>query len=132
MAASPDADIATMRRGYEAFSRGDMETLRQIWTSDIVWHVGGRSRLSGEKRGPDAILAYFGQLIEASGGTFRVELHDVVAGEAHVVSMHTATAERDGRSFTIRSVLVAHMRDGKFAEVWDLHNDSRVLDELIG
>ena len=111
MAAALDADIATMRRGYEAFSRGDMDALRQTWTEDIVWHAGGRNRLSGEKRGADAVIAYFGQVADASGGTLRVDLHDVVGNEAHLLSLHTLTAERDGRSFRVRGVLVAHVRD---------------------
>ena len=132
MAASVDEQIALMRRGYDAFSRGDMDSLRQTWTEDIVWHAGGRNRLSGEKRGADAVIAYFGQVIEASGGTFRVELHDVVANEGHVVSLHTATAERDGRRISVHGVLVAHARDGKLAEIWEHADDSRALDELIG
>ncbi len=60
MAAEENA--ALVRRGYEAFNRGDAATLTEIIAQDAVWHVAGRNRLSGPKRGRDAILAYFGEL----------------------------------------------------------------------
>ena len=131
MASTPDERVATMQRAYEAFSRGDMDTLRQLWTADVVWHVGGHNRLSGDKRGADAILAYFQQLMEATGNTLRVELHDVVANDTHVVSMHTATAEHGGRRLTAHVVLVTHMREGKFAEIWDHADNTQALDAFL-
>ena len=131
MAGTPDARVATMQHAYEAFSRGDMETLRQLWTEDVVWHVGGHNRLSGDKRGADAILAYFQQLIEATGNTLRVELHDVVANDTHVVSMHTPTAEHGGRRLNAHVVLVTHMCEGKFAEIWDHADNTQALDAFL-
>ena len=132
MAETVDQNIATMRRAYDAFNRGDMDTLRQLWTDDVVWPVGGRNRLSGEKRGADAIIAYFGQLIEASGGTLKVELHDVVGNEQHILSMHTLSAQHQGQPLSIHFVLVTHVRDGKFSEVWEHTDDRHALDVMIG
>ena len=35
----PNEDL--IRRGYDAFSRGDMDTLRELYHPDIVWHAPG-------------------------------------------------------------------------------------------
>ena len=32
-------DVALVRRGYEAFSAGDMDTLRDLFTEDAVWRT---------------------------------------------------------------------------------------------
>lgn len=60
-----DKNADLVRRGYEAFISGDMATLREIFAEDAVWHVAGSGVLSGTKQGPDAILAYFGELANA-------------------------------------------------------------------
>ena len=35
--AHPNEDLA--RRGYEAFAKGDLDTLNSLMTDDLVWHV---------------------------------------------------------------------------------------------
>jgi ketosteroid isomerase-like protein len=40
----PNEDL--IRRGYDAFSRGDMDTLLELYHPDIVWHAPGRSQLA--------------------------------------------------------------------------------------
>lgn len=49
-------DTALVRRGYEAFITGDMETLREQFADDVVRHAAGTGDLAGYKNGPDAVL----------------------------------------------------------------------------
>ena len=94
--AHPNEDL--IRRGYDAFSSGDLQTLREVFHPDIVWHAPGRSQLSGDHRGVDAVLGFFGQTMELTGGAFRVEVHDVVANDAHAVGLNSVYAERAGKT----------------------------------
>jgi ketosteroid isomerase-like protein len=125
----PNEDL--VRRGYDAFSSGDVQTLRELWDPDIVWHAFGRSQLSGDHRGVDAVLGYFGQIMELSGGTLRVEVHDVVANDEHAVGLHSVHAERAGKTLDDNHTLVFHVRDGKVTEVWQYSADQYALDELF-
>ncbi len=129
---SAQENAATIRRGYEFFNSGNLDELHQLFAEDAVWHVGGRNQLSGEKRGRDAVFAYFGQLGELTSGTFRAELHDVIASEEHVVGLHTATGERQGRRLSEHQALVFHLRDGRVVEAWEHSEDSRRVDEFLG
>src|SRR5579883_1035409 len=70
-----EENVATVRRGYEYFNSGNIEGLASIFAEDAVWHAAGRNRFAGEKRGRDAAFAYFGQIAEATGGTFHTEPH---------------------------------------------------------
>jgi uncharacterized protein len=126
----PNEDL--VRRGYDAFSSGDMQTLRELWHPDIVWHVPGRGQISGDHRGVDAVLGYFGQMMELTGGALRVELHDVVANDEHVVGLHSTHAERAGKTLDDNNTLVFHVRDGKVTEVWQYSSDQYAAEELFG
>ena len=129
--ATAQENAATIRRGYELFNTGNLGELAQIFAEDVSWHTGGRGPLGGDKRGRDATFAYFGQLGELSGGTFRAELHDLVANEEHVVGLHTGTAQREGKSLNLKETLVFHLRDGRIVEVWEQYEDSQTWDEFF-
>src|SRR5437764_7671881 len=109
-------NAALLRRAYQAFTEGDMGSLTAMFTEDAVWHVPGGGSLSGVKRGRDAVIAYFGELLTRSCGTLQITLHDVVAGEEHTVGLHHDSAERNGEALDQNVVLVVHLRDGQFAE----------------
>ena len=126
----PNEDL--IRQGYDAFSRGDMDTLRELFHPDIVWHAPGRSQLSGDHRGIDAVLGYFGQTMELTGGTFRVQVHDVVANDEHAVGLNSVHAERAGTTLEDNNTLVFHVRAGKVTEVWQYWSDQYAADDLFG
>lgn len=128
--AGAQENAAIIRRGYELFNSGNLDELKQLFAEDVVWHPGGRGRLAGDKRGRDAAFAYFGQLGEMTGGTFRAELHDIVANDEHVVGLHTSTGQRGGKSLSLREVLVFHLRDGRIVEAWEHFEDSQTWDEF--
>src|SRR5215469_3570303 len=95
--------IALIRKGYDAFSRGDMETLSGIIAGDAVHHVPGTHGMAGDYKGLDNILAYYQRLGVETSGTFRVEVeHLFVDGRGHVMSMHHGTAERAGKRLDSR------------------------------
>lgn len=126
------ADEDVVRRGYDAFSRGDMQTLREVLDPDVVWHSPGRSELAGDYGGVDAVLGFFARTMELTDGTFRVEVHDVVANDEHVVGLHAVTAEREGKTLQDRNILVFHVRDGRASEVWQFWADQYAADAFFG
>jgi ketosteroid isomerase-like protein len=117
-------DVDLVRRGYEAFGAGDMDTLRGLFTEDAVWHLGGTGGLSGDKQGLDAILAYFGELFTRSDGTIKVDLDDLIGGESHTVGFQRVHAQRNGAAIDQRTVLVFTLKDGKVSEVYEFPEDT--------
>ena len=69
-----DENAAIVRRGYEAFNSGDMNTLTEIFDEGAVWHTPGRSSLAGDHEGREATFAYLCRLGQETAGTFRAEL----------------------------------------------------------
>ena len=120
-----------VRRAFDAFASGDVEALRGLMDPDSVWHAPGRNPLAGDHRGVEAILGYFAKTMELTGGTFRTELHDVVANDEHAVSLFTARGQRQGKTLDVRNVLVTHVRNGKLAETWLFPGDQYASDEFL-
>ena len=126
--AHPNEDL--MRKGYEAFGTGDMDTIRELFADDIVWHVGGRSHLAGNYKGKDEVLGFLAKTMELSGGTFRLEVHDILAGDEHAAGLTTVTAEREGKKLNSNGVQVVHIRNGKLSESWLHPEDQYANDEF--
>src|SRR5438270_10484920 len=112
----PNAEL--FRRGYTAFQTGDLDTVRELFAPDLVWHAAGKNHTSGDYRGPDATLASFLQLMQESNGTFALEVHDVLGSDDHAVVLATVRAEKDGKKLDDRYVHVAHVKEGKLTESW--------------
>lgn len=116
-------NVAILRDVYEAFGKGDLDTVRAGWTDDITFHVRGLAGLDGDYNGPDAVIGFFGKLMEATGGTFRLDVHTILADDEHAAVIATDYAERNGRSRTADVVHISHMRDGRTQEFWAAHTD---------
>jgi len=124
-----NADV--VRNGYDAFGKGDLETLRELISADVVWKVPGKNLVSGEKKGIEATLAYFTQLFELSDGTVKAEPLDVAVGADHVIVTQVTTGERNGKSLRLDAVLVFSFRDGKISGCSEFENDQYRLDEFF-
>ena len=122
MGTQDNADL--VRRGYAAFSAGDMETLTELFAEDAVWYAPGSSPISGEKKGRDAILAFFGELMTLSNGTLKVTVQDVVAGPEHTIGLQRNYAERNNRTDDQDAVLVFTIRDGRVTAVQEFFEDT--------
>jgi ketosteroid isomerase-like protein len=115
-------NAALLRRGKEAFVRGEIETVNELLAEDIVIHTSGVRPFADEYRGREAFLGYVRQVMELSGGTYRQELHDVIASDDHAVALVTARATRNGRSVEYHSAEVFHIRDGRATEAWFMND----------
>jgi ketosteroid isomerase-like protein len=76
------------------------------------------------------VLGWLGRSAEDSDGTLRVELHDVIGNDEHVVAVITVRAERAGKKLEDNSIQVFHVRDGKATEVWTHPADLYAEDEF--
>jgi len=128
MAEHPNA--ALLRKGYEAFARGDIAALTDMFAEDMVWHVPGNNLISGEHKGRDAVFAVFAKTMELTGGTFKIDLHDIVANDEHTVSLTRAAASRQGKQLDLRGADIYHIRNGKVTEWWSFVEDQRLDDEF--
>ena len=126
----PNEDL--MRKGYKAFSEGDLETISTLFADDIVWHIPGKSSISGDYKGKEQVFEFFGKVTQETGGTFKIDIHEVLANDEHAVVLSTNSAQKDGKSIEGNGVAVYHLEGGKVTEAWQLSEDQYSLDEFWG
>jgi hypothetical protein len=128
MADHPNATL--LRNGYEAFGKGDMARITELFSEDVVWHVPGANLISGVHRGRDAVFAMFAKTTQLSGGTFKIDVHDVLANDEHAVALTRGTASREGKQLNSLDTDVYHVSGGKVTEFWSFAENQRVTDEF--
>ena len=107
-----ESNAALIVSGYEAFSRGDVQSVLAVFAEDISWHVPGRGPLSRDYRGHTELLGFFDHFMRLSDGTFRLQIDEVFAKGDRVVILCTETAQRGSRSWSSPQVHVWTVKDG--------------------
>lgn len=129
MAEHPNVERA--RKGYAAFANGDMDTVGELLSDDIVWHAGGNNILSGDYKGKEAVFGLLGRIMQETGGTLSQDVHDILANDEHVVVLVQTSAERNGVRVDQRAVDVMHAdADGRITEFWRFFEDSAAVDAM--
>jgi len=127
-----DRYVALVRKGYDAFNRRDVETLVSLMSHDVIHHVPGNSQVSGDHKGIDAVLGYYGKLGELTNDTFRADLMDCHAdGHGHVVAVHQTTATRNGITRVSRGSILFAFLGNKITDLLELRADMAGDDAFL-
>jgi ketosteroid isomerase-like protein len=122
---SEHPNVATVRTLFAAFRSADLERILEAVPADLVWHFPGRrGSLAGAHDGRDAVLAFLARVMDLTGGTFALELDDVVGDDRWVVALFRGHGSRNGRTLDNPTCLRVRFENGRPREihefVWDL------------
>lgn len=121
-----------LREVYEAQSRGDMDAYFGLLAEAFVLHIPGRSRIGGDCRGKDEVRRHFREIGDLTGGTFRTNVHDILAGADHAIGLIEASGQRGDRRADLPRVHDWHTRGGRLTELWLHPADQYVFDDSWG
>jgi ketosteroid isomerase-like protein len=125
-------NVATVRKAYEAFNKGDLDGALADLADDCVFHFGGDGPNSGDHKGRDAITAALVKNFELTAGTQALEVRGVYATDDHAaVILHETASRPDGASIALDEVHILRLRDGKVLELWDLPEDIQAHDNFF-
>jgi ketosteroid isomerase-like protein len=106
------SNVDTARSAYEAFSRGDLETLKEMLSEDGTWLTSDELPLGGESRGRDEVIGNFAQ-IPNYWSSFSVEPEEFIDGGEWVIIRGTQRAATDSDSFEAPFAHLMKFADGK-------------------
>jgi ketosteroid isomerase-like protein len=104
-----------LKRGYEAFNKGDIDTVRELFEEDIRWEGVNTPDvpMSGVHEGRDAVLQALGQIGEAFE-RYNVSPDEMVEqGETIVCLSHIDAKTKSGNDVKLPSVEIWRMSGGK-------------------
>lgn len=115
-----------------AMARGELEAGRAVFQPDVVYVVPGVNALSGRYVGPDAVMGYFGRLMQVTQGSYRIsEMTWLVCGEKVLLETmnHASIADR---SLDWREAIAFEFRDGRKALIDLYQADQGAVDAFFG
>ena len=122
----------TLRQGYEAFGRGDLDGAAETWHDDVRWE-GSNADLpgAGVQEGKDAVKQSLVELVTAFDDFTATPDEFIEQDDTVVVLGHTeATPKGGGDRIKVPFVHVFRMRDGK-AERAQLLTDTAVVADAL-
>jgi ketosteroid isomerase-like protein len=125
------ANATMVRRLFQAFRDGDVATAAATIADDVTWHFPGRAGgLRGDHHGRDAVLRFLGRVMELSGGTFQLDLTDVVANDRRAVALFRGRGTRGDRTLDNPTCLHMRIENGRIVELWEFVWDLYHVDEF--
>ncbi len=113
-----EEDVQTLRGGYEAFNRGDIDAVLEIFDPQIEWHeLEGNPQVAGIFRGPEAVRDEVFASVPENWDEFEVDAHDFIDADEHII----VTGHFRGRPKGNGGALDAH-----FAHVWRMRDGKAV------
>lgn len=129
-----NTSVALHKKAHQAAHTGDMKTLTELIADNVVWHSPGRSSISGDFHGRDAVLAqFFGKMAELSGGTagFVDIRNNIYFGSGdQSAALFRWTVTRNGNTEAYPVYEIVRWRDGQIVEEWGFYDDQYAWDAL--
>jgi ketosteroid isomerase-like protein len=119
-----EQNIEVVKKGYDAFMAGDMETLMSLLDENIEWFQPGQSAVSGTYHGKGELGDYMKRLAEKS--TTVNPQRFLADGDTVVVLSETTSGgekSQDADVFTVR--------DGKLIRA-QVYGDTAVMEHVFG
>ena len=122
-----------LRRFYTGLRDGDLHDVAGCVTPDIVLHVLGRNALSGDYQGAEGLRQFAEASRRLTAGHGRLELVDLLAGDAFTAALCRVTGEREGTlPLDNRTLHLARLEGGRIAEIWFHNYDQHRVDAFWG
>jgi ketosteroid isomerase-like protein len=90
---SDSTNMQLVCEAFDAFERGDVDWMRgEHLADDLVWHVGGHNRFSGDYPGRAGMLQLFASARHSIGGTLRFTPNEIIVEAHHAVVLGKGSA----------------------------------------
>lgn len=123
-------NVATYVRLMQAYNAGDLETVAQCMSADVVYHVPGKSKFAGDYVGIEAFRQMLDQIREATDGSItHTPLHILADDRALMVYSQVLGTRKDAH-YAGEVAYLFRFDDGKIVEGRTIPVDLYAFDEF--
>lgn len=123
-------NAAVLKKLYADFSGGDLKSVLSACADTMTFQVPGKGRLAGKYTKANFAEGFALKLGELSGGTFKMELHDILASDQHAAVLATNSLLRDGKKIEYRTVHIWRFENGKPVAWYEYPRDLYHFDSV--
>lgn len=98
--------IKLLRLGHARFAYAKLEHLSEGIDENVVWYTPGNHPLSGKIVGLKGVMEWLRRSAEVTDGTFRTDIHRIVADGEYAAVISTYRGERKGMTLEMPGVQV--------------------------
>ena len=115
-------NVQTIQRGYDAWNRGDLDAVREIYAPDVTANAGVLWPAGGELSGPEAIIAAFASILATFPNSELVPDEYIERGESVVVPTRWRGTVPDSQKVIEQPVVAAYtLRAGQIVHIGYFH-----------
>jgi ketosteroid isomerase-like protein len=127
--ASPNK--AVIHKLFEAYTRGENETLRLLLSPNVIYHLPGRSVIAGDYHGQDVVLELWArQKSWIDGKPYRSSFLGMLEEGDQVLVLTNVEASIRGKTLAWQGANLFTVRDGRVAECRIFIDDLYAFDEF--
>ena len=124
----PHAEL--LRKFYDSFVKSDLTSMLSVCSDDVTFQVPGKSKLAGKFTKATVGPQLVGKIAELSQGSFKLEIHDIMASDQHGMVLTTNTVTRNGTKHEYRAVHVWRIQNGKLLAWYEYPRDLYQYDAI--
>ena len=103
-----------------------------VFAADVRYIVPGQNVLSGEYSGPQAVMGYFGRLMELSAGTYAIDRMNWLVCQERVILETVNRATVRGTELVWDEAILFYFRDGLKSRIELFQADQAAVDAFFG
>ena len=115
---------------YQNFAAGNLDAALSACAENCTFQLAGKSRLAGKYDRKTFASEYYVQLKEMSGGTFKTEVHEIMASDRHGMVLTTNRLTRQGKPVEYRSAHIWRFEAGKPVAWYEYPRDLYQYDSI--
>jgi ketosteroid isomerase-like protein len=119
-----------IRKFYDHFTRGEYEAAFDACDPKATFQITGESPLAGKFDRANISQKFASRLKELSGGTYKLEIHDIIGSDRHVVALGTVKLERSGKPAEYRTAHVWRCENGRPVAGYEYFRDQYQVDRI--
>jgi ketosteroid isomerase-like protein len=116
-----------VQQALAAVRGGNLDAASDVVAPDFVWHIPGRSSISGDVTGAEAWSAKLGRLL---GAGLQPAMIGILEDEQRVVALQHNTAQSGEHSLDVNVVNVFTVNDGKVRRLDTYFSDQYAADSF--
>lgn len=120
-----------LQKLYADFARGDISAVLAACDDKITFQVPGKSPLAGKYTKAD-FANFVAKMADLSGGTRKIEVHDILASDRHGTVLASDHFTRKGKAVQLRTVHVWRFENGRPVAWYEYQRDLYQFDEAWG